>query len=292
MPSKHVFKNWCKIYSVSVKFMKENLFGLFLLFAFFALCFSAISAQTFDIKSSSQTPYVVGESFSYEVKYNKAILRGIAVGDINFSIERAPDGENFLVRAEAKSKGTLAKLARLNYLQEVQSIISSKNWNILKSIKHDVQNERVRDSEAIFDYEKGQVTYVEIDPKDQMRPPRKVASQIEAGMHDFVSGLFFLRTLPLEVGKTFELIVSDTGLVYKIPVRVTGREQQKGVLGKVWCFRLEPEVFGKNRLIEQEGSMIIWITDDARRVPIRSQIKASIGKVEVKLKTYSYKPQA
>lgn len=50
------------------------------------------------------------------------------------------------------------------------------------------------------------------------------------------------------------------------------------------CFRIEPEVFGNNRLIEQEGSMILWITDDARRLPVRSQIKTDLGKLEVKLK--------
>jgi hypothetical protein len=64
---------------------------------------------------------------------------------------------------------------------------------------------------------------------------------------------------------------------------VTRREIQRTVLGKVMCFRVEPEVFGNNRLIEQEGSMIIWITDDARRIPVRSQIKSNIGKIEVKL---------
>jgi len=55
-------------------------------------------------------------------------------------------------------------------------------------------------------------------------------------------------------------------------------------LGKVWCFRIEPEVFGENRLIEQKGSMILWITDDSRRLPVRSQINANIGRIEVKLK--------
>jgi hypothetical protein len=272
--------------------MKKNLFSLLLLFAVLAFSVLLAAAQTFDIKSSSQKPYVPGETFTYEVKYNKAIFRGLAVADIVFTIERAADGENFLVKADAKTKGSLAKLFRQNYQQEIESLINHKNFEILKSIKHDVQNDRVRDSEAVFDYEKKQVTYVEVDPKDTNRPPRRVASQIEAGTHDFVSGLFFLRTLPLEVGKTFELAVSDTGLIYKIPVRVTKREQQKTELGKVWCFRVEPEVFGKNRLIEQEGSMIIWITDDLRRVPVRSQINAKIGKVEVKIKSYSYKPQA
>lgn len=269
--------------------MKKNLFWSFSLFAVFAVCFSVVSAQKNDTGSTSEKPYFVGETFNYEIKYSKVVLRGIAVGDLSFTVERAPDGENYLVKSEAKSKGTLAKLVGFTFLEQLQSTVDSKTLDILKSLKHDVQNERVRDSEAIFDYKNNQVTYAEIDPKDAMRAPRKAASQIEAGTQDFISGLYFLRTMPLAVGKTFELTISDTGLVYKIPVRVTARVQQKTSLGKVWCFRVEPEIFGKNRLIDQEGSMIIWITDDNRRIPVRSQINAKIGRVEVKLKSISYK---
>lgn len=264
--------------------MKKHIFNSFLLI--FVLM-SSLLAQG----SSAENPYLVGETFTYEGKFSRAILRGIEVADLTFKVERAPDGENYLVKAETKSKGTLIKLFRFSFVQELESTISNKDWSILKSVKHDVQNDRVRDSEAIFDYENKQVTYVEIDPKNTMRPPRKVASQIENGTHDFISGLYFLRTLPLAVGKTFELSVSDTGLVYQIPIRVTKREQQNTIFGKVWCFRVEPEVFGRNRLIDQEGSMIIWITDDNRRIPVRSQINTKIGRVEVKLKSVSYKPQ-
>jgi hypothetical protein len=57
-----------------------------------------------------------------------------------------------------------------------------------------------------------------------------------------ITGIYTLRRLPLAVGKTFELKVSDSGLIYKIPVRVTAREEQKTILGKVWCFRVEPQV--------------------------------------------------
>ena len=117
-----------------------------------------------------------------------------------------------------------------------------------------------------------------------MRPPRKIASEIKGEIHDMVSGIYALRLMPLAVGKVFVIMISDSGLVYRVPVRVTQREIQKTVLGKVMCFRVEPEVFGLGRLIEQEGSMIIWITDDARRIPVRSQIKSNVGKIEVKLK--------
>ena len=57
------------------------------------------------------------------------------------------------------------------------------------------------------------------------------------------------------------------------------------MLGKKWCWRVEPQVFGDNRLIAQEGDMTLWITDDARRIPVRARIHAKIGKLEVKLKS-------
>jgi hypothetical protein len=35
--------------------------------------------------------------------------------------------------------------------------------------------------------------------------------------------------------------------------------------------------------------MVIWITDDARRIPVRSQVNASIGKIEIKIQSISTK---
>lgn len=233
---------------------------------------------------NKKMPFGVGETLVYEGKFSK-IIKGIAVAELTFSLENAPNREDFLVKAEAKSKGTLIKLFRFSFLQQIDSLIDSDEFRALKTVKHDVQKERVRDSEAFFDYNEKRVTYTESDPKEPMRPPRIIASEIGNKTHDLLSGIYSLRLLPLAVGQEFELSVSDSGLVYKIPVRVTKRELQKTVLGKVWCFRVEPEVFGENRFIEREGSMIIWITDDACRLPVRSQINSNIGRVEVKLKS-------
>jgi hypothetical protein len=266
--------------------MKNKTFRAFLFLAFSSLCLSSALAQT-EIK-----PYNLGETFTYEAKFSKAIIRGISVADLKFSVETVPNGENYLIRSEAKSKGTLAKLLRFTFLQQMESTVDANRLNILNSKRHDVQNERIRDSEAVFDYPNKQVTFTETNPNDAMRAPRKVATQLESNnTQDLITGLYSLRSLPLAVGKTFELVISDSGLVYKVPVRVTARVKQKSVLGNLWCFRLEPEVFGENRLLEQKGSMIMWITDDARRIPVRGQINAEIGRIEVKLKTVSYLPK-
>ncbi|HVE57868.1 MAG TPA: DUF3108 domain-containing protein [Pyrinomonadaceae bacterium] len=255
--------------------MKYKIIALLMFFVLFAGISSKISAQT--------KPFTVGEVLTYEGKVSK-IIQGIAVADMTFTFTNAPESNDYLIKTEAKSKGSLLKLFRYSFLQQYESIVDKQNFRILRTVKHDEQKERIRDSEAVFDYESKQVTFSEINPKDLMRPPRKIASEIKTEVHDMVSGIYALRLLPLAVGKVFEIAVSDSGLVYKVPVRITRREIQKTILGKVMCFRVEPEVFGINRLIEQEGSMIIWITDDARRIPVRSQIKSNIGKIEVKLK--------
>ena len=254
--------------------MKYNLFASLV----FLILVAGIS-----LKVPAQTkPFQVGEVLTYEGKVSR-IIQGIAVADLSFTFTNAPNGVDYLIKTEARSKGSLLRMFRYSFFQQYESIVENQNFRILKTNKHDEQKERVRDSEAVLDYPNRQVTFVEANPQEPARPPRKIASEIKGEVHDMVSGIYALRMLPLATGKIFEITVSDSGLVYKVPVRVTRREFQKTVLGKVMCFRVEPEVFGVNRLIEQEGSMIIWITDDARRIPVRSQIKTDLGKIEVKL---------
>ncbi|MGH9820827.1 MAG: DUF3108 domain-containing protein [Pyrinomonadaceae bacterium] len=255
----------------------------------FALCLASLcgsaGAQT-DAKTRSRgRPFGFGETLTYNGKVSK-IIQGISVASLTFTIGKATDSYDLVVTARARSKGTLIKLSGYSFVETYTSTIDADSFKALKSVHHDMQKDRVRDSEADFDYRENRVTYVETDPKDPMRPPRKIASSLTGPTHDLISGLYSLRLLPMEVGKSFDLTVSDSGLVYNIPVKITGREQQKTIFGKIWCWRVEPEVFGPGRLIEKEGKMVVWIADDARRIPVRAQID-TIFKVDIKLKAAS-----
>lgn len=243
-----------------------------------------VSAQTTKKTSISHLPFIPGETLTYEAKISK-IIRGIAIADLVFTLPEKFEQGNMLIRAEARSKGTLLKIARYSFLQEIESTIGLQDLRVLKTVKHDVQKERVRNSEALFDYGERRVTYTETDPREPTRPPRRIASEVQGPAHDLVSAIYSLRLRPLAVGRKFTIQVSDSGLVYDVPVRVTAKETQKTVIGSLMCFRLEPDVFGPGRLIEQEGSMVLWLTDDARRVPVRAQVNAPIGRIEIKLKS-------
>lgn len=250
-----------------------------------ALCIAVAAASTSAQPTASpKLPFDVGETLTYEGKLSK-VIQGISVAEMIFTVkERSPEGQ-FLIRADARSKGTLVRLFGFSFVQTFDSTMLASDLRALKTVKHDVQRKRVRNSEAIFDYADRRVVYTETDPDDPMRPPRMIASELNGGTYDIVSGIYHLRTLPLAVGKTFEIPVSDSGLVYKVPVRVTGRERQKTEIGRVWCFRVEPMVFGDGRMLERKGSMIIWISDDERRIPVRSQVKTSFGKIEIKIQS-------
>lgn len=236
-------------------------------------------------RAPAALPFVVGETLTYEGKIRKSISPGIAVADLTFTLTQPDPNGDLVVKADARSKGTLTRLFRFSFVQEIESTFNARDGHVQFTKKHDVQKERVRDSLAVFDYAERQVTYTETDPKDPMRPPRRIASEITPGMFDMISAIYWLRTEPMAIGSTFEMTVSDSGLVYKVPVKVTARERQNTEIGKVWCWRVEPAVFGPGRLIEREGSMIVWMTDDARRIPVRSQVNSPVGRIEIKIKS-------
>ena len=227
----------------------------------------------------------VGETIVYEGKLDKFI--DISVAELTFRSTTAPGTNNLIIDAQAVSKGTLLSLFRYSFLQQYESTVDLSSFRIMRTTKHDVQKERVRDGEAVFDYTERRVTYVETDPKDKMRPPRRIASEIGDPVYDMISAIYAVRLMPLAIGKKMELTVSDSGLVYKVPVAVVARQQQKTKLGRVWTYRVEPEIFGPGRLIEQKGKMKIWLTDDARHIPVRAEIDTQFGKIEVKLKSYT-----
>lgn len=250
------------------------------------LTLTAFSLVAVAQPKQESVPWADGEKLVYEAKFSKIISIG-AVADLVFDARRDPATGNHIFKANADSKGSLLKLFRFSFQQDYETVFDPVKGRVLKTAKHDVQKDRVRDSITEFDWEAMRVTFVETDPKNATRPPRRIASKIEDGTHDLTSGMYYLRMQPMSVGKQIEITVSDSGLVYKVPVYVTAREQQKSILGKVWCWRVEPVVFGTGRLIEQKGSMIIWFTDDERRLPVRSRLNTEVGKVDIKLRSVS-----
>jgi hypothetical protein len=275
--------------------LKDRRFSLTLL----VLVVSALllaNAQAFDNqpKDTSSLPFGSQEELVYEGEFTKAILRGINIAELRFSANRTPssatnsagkstpDVLHFII--EAETKGILRKLFGLNFHQRVESTVEPSSFSVLQTTKLDEQGKRKRASEAIFDKSTGQIVWTERDPNDPTREPRVVTAQASGAVQDIASAFYYLRIQPLEVGKSFEILISDSGQVYHIPVAVTERKKMKTIIGNVQTLRVEPDIFGDGRLLRGKGKLTLWFTDDSRHIPVRARINNEMGTLDIKLK--------
>lgn len=233
-------------------------------------------------------PFAKGEELLYKAEFQRALLRGVDVGEFRFSVkplQAKPSGgsDPLQLTADVVSKGFFTKLAGFRFHQHVESTVNPDQFSALKTDKLDEQGKRVRISQAIFDYDRRKVTWTERDP-NQNQPPRVTSFELTDPLQDVLSMIYFLRTRSLAVGQSFEIPVIDSGRMFRLKVAVTERKQIKTVLGRVHAVRVEPALFGPDQMIRSEGKLSIWITDDSRRLPVWAQLKINLGTVDIKLK--------
>ena len=192
-----------------------------------------------------------------------------------------------LLTADIVSRGWFRKLFGINFHYHVESTVEPRSFQLLRTSVLDEQGKRVRTREAIFDRAARRITWTERDPNDATRPPRVETSPVGgASVYDIITAIYYLRTQPLAPGKTFELSVSDSGEVYRVPVKVYAEPKRvKSALGRFAVVRVEVELFGKDRLVEDEGRMTLWMTDDARHLPLRAHISNRLGTLDISLKS-------
>jgi hypothetical protein len=238
---------------------------------------------------ANHVSFASGEELFYEAEFKKGLLRGANIGEFRFSARPEPTaaGDPLRLVADVVSKGFFTKLFGIHFHEHVESIVDPDQFSPLRTNKLDEQGKRVRISDAIFDHEKRKVTWTERDP-NQNQPPRITSLDFSEPIQDVLSMIYFVRTQKLEVGKSFEIPVSDSGQVYRMTVAVVERKQIKCVLGRVSAIRIEPAMFGEGRMLRGEGKMSIWITEDGRHLPVWAQLKLNIGTVDIKLKRVTY----
>lgn len=261
---------------------------LFSIIAFACLLLTATVQPRAQLSGPAELPFAKGEELFYQAEFKRALLRGVDVGEFRFSAKPVPAKSNgasdpLQLIADVVSKGFFTKLAGFRFHQHVESSVNPERFSALRTKKLDEQGKRVRISEALFDYEKRIVTWTERDP-NQNQPPRVTSLDFTEPIQDVLSMIYFLRTQNLEVGKSFEIPVTDSGRVFRLTVAVTERKRINTVLGRLYAVRVEPAIFGQDRMIRSDGKLSIWITDDSRHLPVWAQVKINLGTVDIKLK--------
>lgn len=139
--------------------------------------------------------------------------------------------------------------------------------------KQQQEGRHKRDEKVTFDWEKAQAQYANFGEKQEPIP-------LMDGSFDPLSALYFSRTLPLETGLLVERPVTDGKKNVLGKLRVLERETITLRDGRSFdTYRVEPEMPHISGVFkESPGSRIeIWLTADARRIPVRVRSKVTIG---------------
>jgi hypothetical protein len=84
------------------------------------------------------------------------------------------------------------------------------------------------------------------------------------------------------VGHTAHLHTFANGRIYDVEIQVLRREQVVAYWGVVDTLVVRP-LLRFQEILRQTGEVLIWLTDDARRLPVRMKTAIKVGSIEATL---------
>lgn len=243
-------------------------------------------------KPRTPLPFERGEELVYQAEFTRGLLRGVDVAEFHFKstpehVARGVDDSVVLhLTGDVVSKGLFPRIAGFKFHQHVESTADVAPFTPLHTDKIEESGKRSRVLEAVFDHSTRKVLWSEKSPN-----PQSGRFDFTEPIQDVLTVIYYLRTQPLEVGKSFEVPVTDAGKVFRLAVTAKEEKEIDTVLGKVKAVRVEPALFGDSSLVRARGQLSIWITQDERHLPVRAQLKIDLGTFDIKLKRLTY-PQA
>ncbi|HTR45599.1 MAG TPA: DUF3108 domain-containing protein [Thermodesulfovibrionales bacterium] len=138
-----------------------------------------------------------------------------------------------------------------------------------------------RNKEVIFDHGRRMAYCI-----DHLRDEKKDC-ELPSPAFDPLSSFYFLRTLPLEVGKSVFVAVFDNRKVWNVEVQVLGRERVGVPAGEFNTIVVKP-LMKSEGIFYRKSELVIWLTDDERRIPVKVKTKARLGSVIAQLSGGTY----
>ena len=106
---------------------------------------------------------------------------------------------------------------------------------------------------------------------------------IPSNVLDILSSLYYIRSQPLEVGKSFTIDVHSGEKTWPLLVKVKKLEKIKVKAGKFLCYRVEPVLRERGIFISKGKKLEVWLTADARHMPVLMRSEIFIGHVAAEL---------
>ena len=220
-----------------------------------------------------QTAYAGGETLCYTVSW-----LGIKAGELVMQVSKIADRQDtFAIEVTATSAGLLKVFYPVE--DHFRTIVHGR---MRLPSRHEMQQKegrRINSKLTLYDQEKFRVSYRKNDePAD--------IYQLDGPMQNEFSSFFFMRVLSFAGDAPIIVPTFADKKRHEVVVTVEGKEEQESVLGKKNTIKVQPHLKFKG-LYEKIGDLLVWLTDDAWRIPTRIQAKIVIGSLTAELVEYS-----
>lgn len=227
-------------------------------------------------KSERPVPFRAGEVLNYDVSWSSYVTAGTATFTVR---EKKPSygSTAYYVVAEGRPTALLSKLYALYY--KADSLLDAYSLLPQRGSVFSDEGGRRRTKTTSFNQGARAATY-EVQTATLVKRPITLAPFTQ----DALSAIYVLRAIPLKPGASLSMPVTDSGKMYKVNVRVGSVEPVKTGLGTVNAYRITPTITDMQGRPESTRGLALWISDDARRLPVKMQAEVAVGSFNLTLR--------
>ncbi len=225
-----------------------------------------------DFRKLENHAFTVGEKLTFDVKYG-FVTAGVAVMQIP-EIKRISGRQAYHITFEVNTVPSFDWFYKVRDRYETYMDVEGLfPWRFEQHIR---EGGYTRDFAAFFDQRRGKAKTSEGE------------YDIPKYVNDIVSAFYLARTFDysnMKVDDKFHLQNFYKDKVYDLDVKYLGKEQVEVEAGTFNCIMVEPLV-QEGGLFKSEGSIIIWLTDDSLKIPVKVKTKVVIGSIDAELTNY------
>jgi hypothetical protein len=212
-------------------------------------------------------PFAPGEELNFAVKYGM-----VRAGDAKLAVVPGKTAGNYRLLSTAKSSRFFDTFFPVD--DRIISEWSPALGAPVEFEKRSREGKYKRDEKLQFDQEHGLALYP--NGKREKMPPMS---------QDVLSAFYVMRAHKLVPGSSFEIPNHADGKNYQLVVKVHRRETVDVEAGHFSCLVVEP-MLQTAGIFKQEGQLLIWVTDDARHMPVQMKGKVAVGSIVAVLESF------
>jgi len=206
-------------------------------------------------------PFPDGRSYVYSAEWH-LITAGTAV------VKMEAAGNERKVSASAESSGAVNIIFPVH--DRFESQFDPRTFCSLSIFKHSEEGSHKRETSIHFDYAR---KISALDEKNLKTGEAKhVENDLAACATDVITGFYYLQSLPLQPGASYEFPISD-GKTTVVRATVEKREQIRVPAGMFPAVLVTAEAISGP--LKSKGKVWVWYSEDAGHTPV--QMRAKLG---------------